>query len=79
VNTLQPAVDEHQVGVGDARGRERRDREVERVHDVPALAQREGERPRDQQEQPRAGHGEEVLLADRVAKRGGDPPQHQQR
>ena len=42
---LDPAVAEHELGVGDAGRRERRDGEVERVHDVPVLVERVRECP----------------------------------
>jgi hypothetical protein len=50
VKQLHPGVVERQVRVGNARGGQRRDREVEGVDHVPAVAERIGDRPGGDQE-----------------------------
>ena len=65
----QPSLD-GKVRVGDARRRERRNGEVERINRVPVLAQAVGERAEHREEQSSGEDLKEVLLPDRIPKRG---------
>jgi hypothetical protein len=64
-----------ELGVGDARGRQRPDREVEAVDRAPAAAERVHERARHEERDRRSGDLREVLFDDRVAERPDETPE----
>jgi len=76
---LQPAVLQYEIRVRHTRRREPRDGEVERVDDVPVLAERVRERADDDQQHAGAEDRAELLLAEGAAERGEHAPKHHQR